>query len=514
MSYLDGRRSQFPYSEKVDEILELFDVPLSKKADVREYQLLKLKPVLNDVEKVRMNELTVSLQHYIMDVETWNFFGDVIVRMQTHYLDETVGFIADLQTETEEFVETKRKEFQHEVDKVTYRGEWQPTDFYYAKNIVTMSGEGYIAQRDSANQPPPDKHYWGKITSKGDKGDPSLNINYKGEYAPAQTYNRGDGIVYGGLWYYANKPTTGNPPTDPEFWELHDNQTHTGDTEPFDPRINLWIDTSHAALLKFYDPEIGVRRPVSAGAIMSEDGLNVHTGEDITKLISDLGQREALETVSQGSLVDAINELNSRGLLADTSLDSLSEEFILTVERLAEAIDNKAEQAYVEQIANELEQKAGKIGGKSIDLTGLSNKSILIYDENTDSWKAIDYKDTYDVPSVVTSVRATGGDGNISVDYVTPVDGEYVGTRLVYKTGSYPQGIGDGTVVGNYVSGTQIGGLKNGTEYFFRLFPYNINNVANTAAGQTAKATPSREESAVRVVYTSDSLDIVWGGEM
>lgn len=502
MSFLDGSRSDFPYSRKVDEIMELYNVPLSKKAEVKEYQTLKTKAILSSDERERMNELTISLQHYIIDVEKWNFFGDVLVRMQTHYLNETVGFIDNLQ-----------KDLKKELGKLRHMGEWQPDIDYYAMNIVTSMGVGYIAQQDNTNQPPPNSFYWGKIGGKGDRGLPSLNINFKGEYKAESTYGLGDGVIYGGLWYYAKKATTGNtPPVNPNDWELHGNQTHIGDSDPFDPRINISIDTSKGALMKFYDPEVKTRRPVTAGAIMSEDGAHIHTGEDITSFINDLGIRQRLETITQESLVEAINEVNRKGLITEEDLQNLDGEFSRAVLRLSEALENKAEQSFIDKTINEFDLKSSLLGGKEVNLGSLEDRSILIYDKTSDSWKSIDYKDTYAVPSVISGIRSTEGDSSVSIEYNTPIDPEYVGTKLVYKTGGFPQGIGDGIVIGNYLSGTSIQGLKNDTEYFFRLFPYNINNVPNMSAGQTTKATPKRELTAVRVIHTDNSLDIVWGG--
>ena len=231
MSYLDGRRSTFP--DKLDNILELFDLPPSQKPNLKRFQELKSKESLSPAEQQELNQLTIILQPYMPDVETWNLFGDILINMQKFFKEDV-----------EPYIENKKLEFQAEVDKLTYRGEWQPNIWYYAKNIVTLGGEGYISKTDNINQPPPNTTHWGKIAQKGEKGDPSLNINFKGEYDPAMAYTLGDAVVFGGLWYYAKQNTKGNPPTNPDYWELHPNQVWVGDEEPFDNRIIGWIDTS------------------------------------------------------------------------------------------------------------------------------------------------------------------------------------------------------------------------------------------------------------------------------
>ena len=231
MSYLDGRRSNFP--EQLDQVLELFSMPASQKNNVKRFQELKLKENLIPSEQTELNNLTISLQRYIIDVEKFNFFGDVLISMQKFFKEGV-----------EPYIENKKLEFQAEVDKMTYRGDWQPNTQYFKKNVVTSDGNGYIAKLDNINQSPSNATYWGQISKKGDKGDPSLNINYKGTYEPSMPYVLGDAVTFGGLWYYAKQNTIGNVPTDATYWEIQNNQVLVGDIEPFDNRIVGWIDTS------------------------------------------------------------------------------------------------------------------------------------------------------------------------------------------------------------------------------------------------------------------------------
>lgn len=253
MSYLDGRRSNFP--NQIDNVIELFNLPASQRINVKRYQELKTKENLTPSEQTELNNLTVTLQSYLIDVETWNKFGDVIINMQKFFLNETIPYLESKKQEmtvytdnkmqeTTSYVDAKKLEFQNEVDKMTYKGEWQPNTQYYKKNVVTLGGEGFIAKTDNINQPPPSKTHWGKIAQKGEKGDPSLNINYKGAYDSAIAYILGDAVTYGGLWYYAKQNTLGNPPTNADYWELQTNQTLVSDIQPFDSRIVGWIDTS------------------------------------------------------------------------------------------------------------------------------------------------------------------------------------------------------------------------------------------------------------------------------
>ncbi len=243
MSYLDGRRSNFP-DGGIDQFLELYNLPASQRGNMARYQELKLKTNLTSGEQEELNNLTITLQHYIIDVEKWNKFADAIINVEKFFLEETEPYLQAKKDEITDYTDTKKLEFQAEVDKLTYRGEWQPNTQYHKKNVVTSGGEGFIAKLDSINQSPPNVTYWGKIAKKGDKGDPSLNISYKGEYDSAMAYVMGDAVTFGGLWYYAKQNTKGNPPTNATYWEIQTNQTLVSDTQPFDSRITGWVDTS------------------------------------------------------------------------------------------------------------------------------------------------------------------------------------------------------------------------------------------------------------------------------
>ncbi|MGJ0846655.1 hypothetical protein ACR77J_08200 [Tissierella praeacuta] len=231
MSYLDGSRSDFP--ENIDLIKEKYNLPASLKPSLGRFQELTKKQDLSPSEQVELNSLTITLNPYIPDPEYLNFIGDAVINSQKFFKNGV-----------EPYIESKKIEFQQEVDKLTTRGEWQPNVQYYKNNIVTSSGEGYIALKDNVNQPPPNAINWGKIASKGEQGEPSLNINYKGEYDISVAYVLGDAVTFGDLWYYAKKNTKGNPPTSSEYWELGSNQTIIGDVNPFDDRVTGWIDTS------------------------------------------------------------------------------------------------------------------------------------------------------------------------------------------------------------------------------------------------------------------------------
>lgn len=316
MSKLTGERSAFP--AQLDIIEEKFNLSGSNVAKANEYKRLKSKANITAAETEILEQLSSELRSFIIDAHTWNYFGDVIVNMQDHYKNNTEGYIQNLQETGDVYLRTtrthmdetvtsldgyasrttqhmddlkdaadthadlKREEFQTEIEQVTFKGEWEPHIQYYARNVVAFNGNGYMAEEDSKGQSPGETSSWSKITQKGDKGDPSLNINYKGMYNSGKVYNMGDAITYGGYWYYAKEDGIINVnPTDASKWELNSNQTVISDSQPFDIRMNLWIDTN-SNLIKYYSAENEKYLALNAEMLVDSNGTNKTTPAELT----------------------------------------------------------------------------------------------------------------------------------------------------------------------------------------------------------------------------------------
>lgn len=108
MSYLTGSRSSFP--QQIDQILELFDLPASQKANAQRYQHLKTKETLSSLEQTELNNLTVLLQDYIIDPWKFNLFGDIVVNMQKFFKEGVEPFVDTLKTNALNEIENKKGE--------------------------------------------------------------------------------------------------------------------------------------------------------------------------------------------------------------------------------------------------------------------------------------------------------------------------------------------------------------------------------------------------------------------
>ncbi|MBK5239843.1 hypothetical protein [Clostridium sp.] len=92
----------------------------------------------------------------------------------------------------------------------------------------------------------------------------------------------------------------------------------------------------------------------------------------------------------------------------------------------------------------------------------------------------------------ISNFTATSGNSQIVLSWINPTDEVFIGVKILRQTSTYPTSVTDGTVVyaganTTYTDNTVV----NGTTYYYRAFPYDINNNYNTTeVGQEISATP------------------------
>lgn len=160
---------------------------------------------------------------------------------------------------------------------------------------------------------------------------------------------------------------------------------------------------------------------------------------------------------------------------------------------------------------------------------------LQYWDIEAGEWVDIGAGDT--APGNVTGLKVVKKDKKLIVSWADP-EGEWSGTKLIYKEGSYPLSYKDGILcidskVQNAYSGNngfEITGLINGTEYYIQLYPYKgaaVNqNVENRIIGtpelypykiMTVKIDLTNSDPATCVTYADDAVamtakDPAWDG--
>lgn len=123
-------------------------------------------------------------------------------------------------------------------------------------------------------------------------------------------------------------------------------------------------------------------------------------------------------------------------------------------------------------------------------------------------------------PGVVTGLAGRGDDTKVTLNWTNPTDVDFAGVKVMRKVGSYPTNQTDGTMVSNTATNTLVDtSVTNGTVYYYRLFPYDVNgNYNTTATGQQISVTPAQYKiygvridrndpnPSTRVVYIDDAV--------
>ncbi|WGT38005.1 phage tail protein [Lysinibacillus sp. 1 U-2021] len=254
------KRSNFPDSYL--ELPELYDLSPSLITKAEEYKNLLIKPNKNSVEIERFNQLKVELQNYTISPEWINTLGDEITATQKYFVENTTDYIEQLKIETKSYTESKKVEFQAEVDKFNLVGNYSPTVQYYKKNMVKFNGQIYLCIKDNYNNSPLDNNdneFWILQSKKGDKGDQGVagvGLTFKSEYSPNITYNPDEAVQYNGSVYYCISTVVGETPSENgTSWRLFLARSgivvsSTPPSSPIDKMV--WVD-SNINKFKYYN---------------------------------------------------------------------------------------------------------------------------------------------------------------------------------------------------------------------------------------------------------------------
>lgn len=230
--------STFP--DEIDSFIRKRDLTYNEIVLFNEYRTLKLKPNRTPEENDRLNELTNLLREASFLPDDLNKLQDCIINLETFFKNNV-----------DDYILLKQQEFQAEIQKFKYKGQYNPTTIYQMWNVVTYNHETYISKQDNNINHTPrgddSDAWWFKAAIRGEQGLPGIGLVFVGEYNNAVTYQPGQAVNYQGDIYYCMQTTVGNLPTDTTYWSLF----LTGvrpviqDTPPSTPIPGLlWIDTS------------------------------------------------------------------------------------------------------------------------------------------------------------------------------------------------------------------------------------------------------------------------------
>lgn len=228
------------FPDEIDSFIRKQDIFYSDIVLLNEYKSLKLKTDRSSAENDRLNELANILKEKLFLPDDLNKLQDCIVNLETFFKNQT-----------EDYILQKQQEFNAEIQKFSYKGQYDSTTTYQMWNVVTYNHETYVSKQNNnmGHIPVGDStdSWWFKAASRGAQGLPGIGLVFVGEYNNGVTYQPGQAVSYQGDVYYCIQTTVGNLPTDTTYWSLFLSGVKPviQDMPPSTPTLGmLWIDTS------------------------------------------------------------------------------------------------------------------------------------------------------------------------------------------------------------------------------------------------------------------------------
>lgn len=243
-----ANRSTFPNS--IDEFIEHVDITPNDVVRVKRFQELKTKSSLTSAEQSELQNLTNLLRDKIFTPEDFNKLQDCITNMEIFIKDNVEGYVIQKQSEMQTYVDTKKLEFDAEIQKFSHKGQYSSTTTYQMWNTVTYNYETFISkQNNNLNHTPIGNEgdlWWSKAAARGAQGIPGMGLSFSGEYNNATSYTPGNAVNYNGSIYYCILNSIGNLPTNTTYWTKFMDGTSPiiQDTQPEQVYLGqIWIQT-------------------------------------------------------------------------------------------------------------------------------------------------------------------------------------------------------------------------------------------------------------------------------
>lgn len=149
-----------------------------------------------------------QLASKVLSASNLNNIVNGILELENDYYDETEVKFNELSAT-----------FQLSIDELIYMTPFSLTAQYEINNFVTYGDYlCYCKVKPPIGTLPTDTNYWINLYLKGNKGDPSLGVNYAGAWSSLTNYAVKDMVTYNGIVYIANTANSGEIPSSSLLW--------------------------------------------------------------------------------------------------------------------------------------------------------------------------------------------------------------------------------------------------------------------------------------------------------
>lgn len=150
-----------------------------------------------------------QLESKVINANMLNKIVDAIMSLEGYYDDGVTQYLANL-----------TNQYQLSIDELIYTSTYNGASQYEINNIVMYNDELYYCYvRPTIGTLPTNTSYWLYLGLKGDKGNPDLGVDYKGNWSSVGNYVEYDMVVYDRLIYVAKTNSVNKIPKDnPTEW--------------------------------------------------------------------------------------------------------------------------------------------------------------------------------------------------------------------------------------------------------------------------------------------------------
>ena len=211
ISYPDLNLTTFP--ETVDVFIQMLDVVAADSTALKAYQ--DAMNIGNIIQANTALQTMANATQKILTAQKVNKIFDSIEALERFLATDIVPYVAQLQSN-----------WQVEVDKFSYKGEYSATVAYEKNNIVSYTSGAYtflylcISDTD-AGILPTNTVYWQRFTVVGLRGLSGIGMSFLYEWDASTTYSPQDTVTYGGkVWGCVNENDNSAPSTTNVNWQL------------------------------------------------------------------------------------------------------------------------------------------------------------------------------------------------------------------------------------------------------------------------------------------------------
>lgn len=236
-TYTDLQYTTFP--DSVQTFVTMLNISVSDAEAVNGYQQAMRVGDYATAQSY-MSQITNGNQK-IIDATKFNTLIDTCVALERFY-----------QTDIAPYVENKQEEWQNEIDKFSYVGEYSSSTSYLKNNFVTTTVNGvkqvFICIANTiAGTPVTNTSYWRQLTIRGLQGESGEGLTFRYTWVSSEVYYEQDIVVYNdSIWSCLTTNSNQTPYEGSSYWRLIHSPTQDiypfSQTQPSSTQVgSLWF---------------------------------------------------------------------------------------------------------------------------------------------------------------------------------------------------------------------------------------------------------------------------------